>query len=286
MTFGRLASQAWSVARYELMRLRRARLAVLRFGVLAIPFGVALLVAGTRFAFGHRDPTGALVMLDRVVPIEDEIRKLAMGFRAFDLRILILLSAAGLFGGLFSGERADRTLHHVFLQPVRRDALTAGKFVGAVLLLWIGSSVAWLATMLTWLLPHGAGPALQAVFWGRGLADTLGYMLVLLLATAAYGGVFVAAGAVTKSPSIVALVLMGWEALCSFLPLAFQRLTVFYWLDSLLPIRMPFASALSVLADRAPWPLAVLTCLLIGAAGVAGAAWRARTLEVSYGASE
>jgi ABC-type transport system involved in multi-copper enzyme maturation permease subunit len=218
--------------------------------------------------------------------LEADLQAIGIGFRAFEVRVLLLLAAAGLFGGLFSGERADRTLHYVFLQPVRREVLAAGKYVAAVLLLWAGASVFWILTMGTWLLPHGAGHALAALLWGRGLADAAACVLVLLLGCIAYGGLFILAGSLTRAPALVALALLGWESACSVLPVAFQRFTVFYWLDSLMPVRVPFGSTLSVLAERAPWPLAVLVALVIGVAGLAGAAWRARTMEVSYGASE
>ena len=76
------------------------------------------------------------------------------------------------------------------------------------------------------------------------------------------------------------------HAPCSFLPLAFQRFTVYYWLDSLLPMRVPAGPVLAVLAEPAPWPACLAACFLIAAAAIGAAAWRARSMEVAYGATD
>lgn len=281
-----LPAQAWSVAIFEMRRLVRARHALTRFAVLFIPLLMAAVVAAVHVAFGTTSASGDIEIGRRTVDMAADQRALALLFRMGELRWIVFLAAAGLFGGLFSGERAERTLHHVFLQPLRREALTAGKFIAGVLLMWPLALVAWLLTTITWLAPHGLGAALGAILSLQGLGDLLAYAAALLLAIVAYGGIFLAAGALIKSPPLVALGLLAWELLSSVLPTSFQRFTVFYWLDSMLPMRVPVDAPLAVLADAAPWPLAVLVCLLIGAAGVAAAAWRARSMELAYGASD
>ncbi len=274
------------VALYEIRRLTRGRHALARHGVVALPLAMAIVVTIVRLAFGENTFTPALVLGGHGTTVETEIRGLARMFRLFDLRWVIFLSAAGLFGGLFSGERAERTLHHAFLQPVSRATLTVGKYAGGVIVLWASATVAWILTVATWMLPLGPGAMAQALLSGRGLADTLAHVLVLLLACVAYGGLFLLAGALWRAPALFALLVLVWEAACAFLPLAMQRFTVFYWLDSILPLRIPAGSALAVLAEPASPPVAVLVCLLIGGAGVAATTWRARSMEVSYGASE
>ena len=279
-------AQAWAVTQYELRRLLRARHALPRFGVMALPLVMALIVAAVRIAFSERGPSGDMQVFGTTITLATDQTALARLFRLGHLRWIVFLAAAGLFSGLFSGERAERTLHHLFLQPVRRELLTLGKFAAAVLLLWCATFATWILTSATWLAPHGAGAMLGALLSWRGLSDMFAYGLVLLLAAIAYGGVFTLAGALLRSPPIAALGLLGWEALCAFLPVSFQRLTIFYWLDSLLPTRVPAGSLLAVLAEPAPWPLSVIACVAIGAAGVAAAAWRARGMELAYGATE
>jgi ABC-type transport system involved in multi-copper enzyme maturation permease subunit len=274
--------QAVAVGRYELRRLLGARHSLMRLGVLMIPVLMALVVAAARIVFGRHEASGGLPE----ATLAADQTALAMLFRIGHLRWIVFLSAAGLFGGLFSGERADRTLHHLFLQPASRATLTLGKYAGAVLLLWPVALVSWILTTVIWLLPHGLGTALGAVLSLQGLGDFLAYAVILLLATVAYGGLFTLAGAVFRSPPIIALAILGWEGLASFLPVAFQRFTVYYWLDSLLPTRVPLPSVLKVLAEPAPWPACVLVCLAIGAAAVATATWRARNMELSYGAAD
>ena len=276
------AEQVAAVTRYELRRLLGARHAIMRLGVLLLPVFMAVLVMLIRMAFARREANGELP----AGMLADDTTGLARMFRLGHLRWIVFLSVAGLFGGLFSGERADRTLHHLFLQPVSRARLTLGKYAAGVLLLWPIALLSWVLTTIAWLMPHGLGTALGAIFSVQGLGDFLTYAVILLLAVIAYGGVFTLAGAVVRSPPIVALAILGWEGLAAFLPLAFQRFTIFYWLDSLLPLRVPAGDVLAVLAEPAPWPACVLACLAVGAASVAAAAWRARTMELAYGAAD
>lgn len=275
----------WAVAAYELRRLLRAKHGLVRLFILLLPFFFALLVATVRMLVSEAVPSGRQAF-GSTFTVTDDLTALARSFRIGYLRWIVFLTIAGLFGGLYSGERSERTLHHVFLQPLRRGILTFGKYFGAVLLLWITAVVAWLMTTFTWLLPHGIGAALGAMFSARGLSDLAAYALILLLACLAYGGVFTLAGAVFRSPPIVALALLAWEGLCSILPVSFQRFTVFYWLDSLLPTRVPASNVLAVLAEPAPWPACVLVCVVVGGVGVTLASWRARRMELAYGASE
>lgn len=278
--------QVAAVALHEMRRLMTARHGLARLLVLLLPFVLALIVALVRIAFSEAGPAGTRVLFGHPFTIQEDLTALAKTFRLANLRWVIFLSCAGLFGGLFSGERSERTLHHVFLQPVRREILTIGKFAGGLALFWIAAVAAWLLTVVTWLLPHGLGTALGTLFSVQGLGDFAAHAFILLLATLAYGGIFLLAGVLGRSPPIIALALLAWEGLCSFLPLAFQRFTVYYWLDSLLPLRVPAGPVLAVLAEPAPWPASLAACFLIASAAIGVAAWRARWMQVAYGASD
>jgi ABC-type transport system involved in multi-copper enzyme maturation permease subunit len=277
--------QALAVLRFELRRLLHSRQAMGGLVVLLLPVVSAVLAAAFGLLAGHRTTVG-FELFGKLHSLADSQSTLALVFRLGHLRWITFLAATGLFGSLYAGERTERTLHHAFLQPVTRRALTVGKYFAGVIILTTASFAAWLVTSVTWLLPHGLGTALAATLSWRGLLDLVQLAVVIFLASVAYGGLFTLAGAVMRSPPVLALIVLAWEGLCAFMPLAVQRFTIFYWLDSMLPVRVPITNVLAVLAEPAPWPLCVLVCLGVGVACVLGAANRAERMELAYGATE
>lgn len=278
--------QIWAATRLDLLRIsrgryRRARLALL--GLPAIGAGLMALVL-----IQASDQPFSRILNDGGSSFGPEVTltETVRWMWGLSLRFCVFLALIDVFGNLFRGELSERTLHHVFLQPLRREAVTVGKYFAGFLALLRPGAIAWLLMMVAILIPHGPGALFSTLFSGLGLKMFLSYVGALALAAAAYGGVFLLAGMVARGAVLIGAALWVWELLALFLPLAFQRFTISYWIASLRPVRMPPKFALAQEVDPAPVLVSVLVCLLVGAVTTAAAAWWSRHLQLSYGAKD
>ena len=196
------------------------------------------------------------------------------------------MAAIDVFGGLFRGELAERTLHHLYLQPLRRETVTVGKYLAGLLTLGRMGAISWVLVLVCWLIPHGPGVLFSTLFSALGLKVMFSYFAALMLALVAYGGLFLLAGMLARGPMMIGAVLWLWETMSIFLPLTMQRFTVSYWVNSLLPMPVPLKTMLAQeVAPASPFA-AVLACLFIGATCTAVAAWWSRHLQLAYGAKD
>ena len=197
----------------------------------------------------------------RVQTVADVTEAYAVLFQTFVLRLSVFLSCALVFSQLFRGEVLEKTLHFYLLSPVRREIIALGKYVAGVSAIGLLFGI---ATILENVLIYGATTSVSTFFLeGPGLSYLFRYVLVIVLACAAWGAMFMLAGLLFKNPIIFAFVLGLWEAFYFILPESLQKLTVMHYLQSLLPIlidRGPF----SVVIDPTPGILSV--AILIGIA--------------------
>lgn len=100
----------------------------------------------------------------------------------FFLAILVPLIAIALSFDSINGEFSRRTLSRVLAQPVYRDALLLGKFLGGLLTLTIVFSAIWLLIFGIGIFRLGVPPT----------AEETGRALWFLLATIFYGGIWMA----------------------------------------------------------------------------------------------
>jgi ABC-2 type transport system permease protein len=100
----------------------------------------------------------------------------------FFLAILVPLIAIALSFDSINGEFNRRTLSRVLAQPVYRDALLLGKFLGGLLTLTIVFSAIWLLIFGIGIFRLGVPPT----------AEETGRALWFLLATIFYGGIWMA----------------------------------------------------------------------------------------------
>jgi ABC-2 type transport system permease protein len=119
------------------------------------------------------------------------------------LGFLIPLVAIAIGFDAINGEFSRRTLSRVLAQPIYRDALLLGKFLAGLLALAIGVLSLWLLTIGLGLLLLGLPPNTEEMI----------RMLGFLIATIAYGGVWLAVAVlfsvVFRAPATAALAALG-----------------------------------------------------------------------------
>jgi ABC-2 type transport system permease protein len=129
------------------------------------------------------------------------------------LGFLIPLVAIALAFDAINGEFNRRTMSRVLAQPIYRDALLLGKFLGALLSLTIGLLSLWLLIVGLGLLLLGLPPN------GEEMVRMVGF----LVATIAYGGVWLALAllfsVLFRAPATAALAALGtWLVTSLFWP--------------------------------------------------------------------
>ena len=259
--------QATVLARQEVARslLGRRVLPVLLLG--AMPVGIALLRAlflpeSQRAHPGH------------------STTELAQVFHFFVLRFIVFFTTALLFVKLFRGEILERSLHYQLLAPLRREVLAVGKYLGGLASAALAMAAAVAATWVLYYVPHGAAGLAHATS-ARGIGELAAYLAITVLACAAYGALFLLAGLFFRNPMVPAVLFLGWEVLTPFLPGYLKALSIVHYLGSLAPVPVsqgPFA----LLVQPVPGWVAALALGAISAGLLTLAAWRTRTLEVTY----
>lgn len=207
-------------------------------------------------------------------------------FQFFYLRLAIFFGCVGVFLKLFRGEMIEKSLHYYLLTPVRREVLLVGKYLAGVITTSIifctGTALA-LAAILVHVPRTAAG---QYLFAGGGLGHVLTYIATAALACIGYGGVFLLMGFLFSNPVVPVVLVLLWEAANPFLPQLLKRLSVIFYLHSLIPISVPAQgdfAFLAILGTPVPAYLAVAGLLLIALAGLFLATRQVRKLEINYG---
>jgi ABC-type transport system involved in multi-copper enzyme maturation permease subunit len=203
-------------------------------------------------------------------------------FLFFLLRFIVFFANAVIFVRLFRGEILERSLHYTLLAPVPREVLVLGKYLGGVLsavLLLVPTICA--SYFLTYL-PHG-GPGLQLMVSSSGLGILARYILIVVLASCAYGGLFILAGLYFKNPMVPAILFLGWETLTPFLPAFLKSLSFVHYLVSFAPVPVSLG-AFALLARPVAWWLALLALLGSTIVLLFLASRVAAKLEVTYSA--
>lgn len=208
-------------------------------------------------------------------------------FQFFFLRLAVFFGCVGVFINLFRGEMLEKSLHYYLLAPVRREVLMVGKYLAGVItttVIFCTSTAASLALLYTHFHPSIVE---QYLYGAGGLGHVLAYVGITALACIGYGGVFLVMSFVFRNPIIPAAVVLVWESLNPFLPTVLKKLSVIFYLQSLMPLQPPLQgdwAFLAVLANPTPAYLAIPGLLLVTLAGLVLAARKVRKLEISYGA--
>jgi ABC-2 type transport system permease protein len=184
------------------------------------------------------------------------------GLMIWVLYIRIIVPVLGVFYGtaLIADEVDDKTITYLFTRPVRRGAVLLGKYLAYVAC--AGLLVLPSVVLVYFLIVSIGGASIGESF--PALLEDLGVLIVGLMA---YGAVFAWVGASLKRPLVLGLVFaFGWEPAVLLFPGYLKRLTVAYYLQSLVPHAMPPDTAVGILmqAFREVPPAATsLACLAV-----------------------
>ncbi len=138
-----------------------------------------------------------------------------------------------LFGAAVLSDEIDRkTLIYLNTSPVSKFAILSGKLTAYLSVTFIifafGSSVLYVTTHFKGILTK------------KSLLTLLQLEFAGLIAIIAYSSLFLLFGVSLKKSTIIGLVyIFGWETIAQILPGAAQKLTIFFYLNSLTPIRIP-----------------------------------------------
>jgi len=177
------------------------------------------------------------------------------------LYLRFIVPVLGVFYGtaLVADEVEDKTITYLFVRPVPRSAVLAGKYL------------AYLATTVCVVLPSVVLLFFLVVPMGKGslaaaFPDLLVDLGLLALGLAAYGAVFAFIGAWLKYPLVTGLFFaFGWEQIALVLPGYLRKFTVAYYLQALVPHAMPtegLGSVVQALFREVPSPAASIAYLL------------------------
>lgn len=189
------------------------------------------------------------------------------------LYLKFIVPALGVFYGtaLIADEVEDKTITYLFTRPIPRRSIVMGKYIAYLV---CAASVVLPSVMIVFLL--------MVPF--RDMASAFGPVLrnlgVVALGLAAYGALFLLAGAMLKRPLVAGLVFaFGWEQIALVMPGYLKHLTIAYYLQALTPQAMPSENTLSLLQAAAPdvpstaeslfWlSFAIMTALILSMRGV------------------
>jgi len=214
---------------------------------------------------------------------EEETLILSGIIQIYYVRAGIFFGCLGVFLRLVRGEVAERTLHYLYLAPIRREAIVVGKYLAGALTTTLLFSIAVTGAFVAMYAHFPFGRAFLAD--GPGLVHLRVYLLVVALACLGYGAVFLAFSLLFRNPVVPAVLLLLWETVNGALPVWLKHVSVTFYLKPLFPVELPATGILrlfTVVAEPTPAWLAVSGLLVFAAVVVALACWRMRAIEVSY----
>jgi hypothetical protein len=199
------------------------------------------------------------------------------GMMIWLLYVHVIVPVLGVFYGtaLIADEVDDRTITYLFTRPIRRSAVLIGKYLSylaCTILLVLPSVIA----VYFLVVPINGGGI------GRSFPLLLADLGVLAAGLIAYGAVFALVGARLKRPLVIGLVFaFGWEPGVLLVPGYLKRATVAYYLQGLVPHKMPVDTTAISILTRIVDPFPSITISLAGLAVMTAIAlgWASRTVE-------
>ena len=206
-----------------------------------LPLGLALYLRLSKGACGSGD-------------LADLLAHLVLQFFGLGLPLLLAVAAV-------RDDREDKTLIYLWTRPVSRWALVFGKVLAAAMVgcgLMLASSA---AAGLVLLVGCGQGAEFGGIVMGRGL-------LAVGLAGLVYTPLFAMVAVIFRKPMVPAIILaFGWEVVVANLPGGFPRVTLMYYLKSILGLGPDATGVLSMFVESvnpASTSLALLVLIVAG----------------------
>ena len=210
-------------------------------------------------------------------------------FQFFFLRLAVFFGCLGIFMNLFRGEILDRSLHFCFLAPIRREVLTAGKFLAGLLATCaiFVTSILLQTIAFVWHFPPSARDLY--LYHNHGLEHAAVYVGVTVLACVGYGAFFLVAGMLFRNPILPAAAILIWESVNPFLPAVLKQFSVIYYLKSLCPVDIPSPPGTPALLallisnpDPVSVPTAVMGVVIVALVALYISSVQVRRMEINY----
>ncbi len=183
-----------------------------------------------------------------------------MIFRTLYIHLIIFFGAS-IFGFfILRKEVDDRTLHFLFLQPVRKAGVILCRYAAFLAVTWPWLCLTFILSYMMLFVPFGL-KALSADLFVYGRALTLiRECLVMLLALALYAAVFMVAGSLFKTSWFIVVFYL-WDTGVAYLPSFFKLFTISHYLQAVTPEKSALPTKLFELISQAPSPLQSLLTL-------------------------
>jgi len=201
--------------------------------VIGLPVIIALICRGVTAIAGNN------AKLDGV-PISGGALFGAMMWLLY-LRFIVPILAVFYGTSLMADEVEDKTITYLFTRPIPRGAVMAGKYL-AYLACTILVVLASVMVVFFLVVPINGGSI------AGSFLDLVKDLILLAVGLVAYGALFSWVGAQFKRPLLTGLIFVfGWEQAALAFPGYLKRLTIIYYLQSLVPHAMPQDDLLGML---------------------------------------
>jgi ABC-type transport system involved in multi-copper enzyme maturation permease subunit len=260
--FARAPYQTWAMARLTMRNLVVSKRTILIVLLACVPIAVSLILRHVMPQETRRPPAHEIF---------------TVVFAGLYTHFVILVTTIFYGASLLADERSDRTITFLLIRPVLPEVIVLGKFLAFV----FGTCLILLASVgVTYFVFSGMD---QDVLAFRETVPFREFARVVVLAVAAYGAVFTFCGSMFKRPVIFAFAYCFlWESILPYLPLFLQKITVMYYVKSLIPNWQSEGGILQVASDPATPERAVAVLLLVCAAFLILTAVTLRTKEYSF----
>jgi ABC-type transport system involved in multi-copper enzyme maturation permease subunit len=206
----------------------------------------------------------------------------AMIFQILMLRSVIYFGIVWIFMNLFRADMLDKSLHFLFLSPIRRETLVVGKFLSAFLCASLLFIVSTTASLLIFHATVSFSDLGHFFTQQNGFFLVLKYDFIVLLACLGYGATFLLIGLLFRNAIVPAVLIYLWEWANFLLPSVLKKISIVYYLKALEPIPVK-EGALALASDPISGPAAVFGVVAIAVAMILLAVWKIRRMELDYG---
>lgn len=200
------------------------------------------------------------------------------------MRVVLYVGCVFIFISQFRGEVVDEILHYYFLTPVRREVLTAGKFLAGVIATAGILSLSVAASYILLLIPHGTGATLDHLFSGPGLGHLIAYVGATTFACVGYGALFLTLGLVFRrilTVVLLSILLWGIEGINFLMPALLKKFSVIHYVQSLTPVPIDEGALALIAEPTSPW-IAVPGLIVFAGVLLFISAQSLKRLEIRY----